>query len=287
MFLPASLILLNALTSPAEADCPYPFDDEEILCDDVCTFDDGVAKMATCDFSDSASTSANAKFVTPATYEFRAYGTNQTGVSFCCEHTFGTAAYAVAVTGSLYNDDLELADIAESLFLNCGYNAVNGGDGDDHITGSPAMGDVLNGNDGDDTISGRNGNDEIQGGVGDDTINGSEDNDTIFGNDDFDVIHGDGGIDTINGGPNDDDIYGDDGNDRDSDGGILEGGTGSDLICGGLGEDDMYGQGGNDFLFGGAGLEDYANGGTETDYCNAESNDYCEGALADCSRTTP
>src|SRR3569833_2015360 len=80
---------------------------------------------------------------------------------------------------------------------------MNGGDGDDSLTGSAAN-DTLDGGAGDDTLNGRDGNDILIGGLGNDILNGGRGNDTMSGgegDDQFpwlpgegsDVIEGDAG----------------------------------------------------------------------------------------------
>ena len=71
---------------------------------------------------------------------------------------------------------------------------VNGGAGDDDLTGS-VEGDVIDGGDGNDTISGEEGDDQLRGGPGNDTIAGAAGNDTIDGGSGRDSLSGDG--DTI------------------------------------------------------------------------------------------
>jgi Ca2+-binding RTX toxin-like protein len=100
---------------------------------------------------------------------------------------------------------------------------VEGGLGDDTITGSPVA-DVLNGGDGNDVIDGGDGEDVISGGFGDDHITGGRGNDTIRGNAGKDVIDGGDGADDIDGGLGDDRITGGKGKD------ILKGDAGDDTI---------------------------------------------------------
>jgi len=84
---------------------------------------------------------------------------------------------------------------------------LDGGDGDDTLTGSAAD-DTLNGGPGNDTLNGRDGNDTLFGGPGNDILNGGRGNDTMFGGDGddqfpwlpgegSDVIEGDAGNDTM------------------------------------------------------------------------------------------
>jgi Ca2+-binding RTX toxin-like protein len=84
---------------------------------------------------------------------------------------------------------------------------LNGGDGDDSLTGSAAD-DVLDGGAGNDILNGRDGNDTLLGGPGDDILNGGRGTDTMSGGDGddqfiwnpgdgSDVIEGDAGNDTM------------------------------------------------------------------------------------------
>ena len=84
---------------------------------------------------------------------------------------------------------------------------LNGGDGDDTLTGSAAD-DTLEGGDGNDILNGRGGNDTLIGGSGNDILNGGQGTDTMFGGDGddqfiwnpgdgSDVIEGDDGKDTM------------------------------------------------------------------------------------------
>ena len=108
---------------------------------------------------------------------------------------------------------------------------VNGGKGDDVISGSNNV-DSLFGGEGNDKISGLGGDDDIHGNSGDDQIWGGAGNDTI---------HGDFGDDTITGGTGDDTLYGDDGNDAF----IYKVGDGHDTIDGGAGTSDRLNVNGN------------------------------------------
>jgi Ca2+-binding RTX toxin-like protein len=100
---------------------------------------------------------------------------------------------------------------------------VEGGLGDDTITGSPVA-DILDGGDGNDTIDGGDGDDVIRGGFGDDRIMGGRGNDTIRGNAGKDQIDGGDGADDIDGGIGEDHIIGGKGKD------ILKGDAGDDTI---------------------------------------------------------
>jgi T1SS-143 domain-containing protein len=108
---------------------------------------------------------------------------------------------------------------------------VNGGKGDDVISGSNNA-ESLFGGEGNDKISGLGGNDDLHGNSGDDQIWGGAGNDTI---------HGDFGDDTITGGLGDDTLYGDNGNDLF----IYKFGDGHDTIDGGAGSSNRLNVTGN------------------------------------------
>ena len=106
---------------------------------------------------------------------------------------------------------------------------INGGNGNDTLTGTT----------GDDTINGGNGNDMINaldgmtpdGGNGNDTINGGNGNDTLSGGEGDDIIIGGNGNDTLDGGSGNNTLSGGNGND------ILIVGTGNNTLTGGNGND--------------------------------------------------
>lgn len=73
--------------------------------------------------------------------------------------------------------------------------------------------DNINGGAGDDAISGLQGNDTIYGGVGNDTLNGDQGGDSIFGGSGNDTLNGGNGNDTLTGGAGDDQLTGGNGDD--------------------------------------------------------------------------
>ena len=91
------------------------------------------------------------------------------------------------ITGNSVEDDTNTADVNEAMTSG---NMLQGGDGDDNITGGA----------GDDTIHGGDGTDDLMGLAG---------NDTLMGGADRDKLIGDAGNDTLNGGVGDDDLTGD------------------------------------------------------------------------------
>jgi Ca2+-binding RTX toxin-like protein/uncharacterized protein YkwD len=126
---------------------------------------------------------------------------------------------------------------------------INGGDGNDNITGS-SLSETLNGGDGNDSLRGGGGNDLLNGNDGDDTLNGGADNDTIVGGSGADGLSGFTGNDVLNGKADDDTLYGGDGNDT------LLAAAGDDTTIGGDGADVLRGQSGTDVLVGGSGASD-------------------------------
>jgi Ca2+-binding RTX toxin-like protein len=89
----------------------------------------------------------------------------------------------------------------------------------------------------------------VDGGDGDDAITGSVDNNTLTGGLGADTIDGGGGGDTLAGGADGDTVIGGAGNDRlngETGDDTLQGGTGADILSGGDGGDDMAGGGGSD-----------------------------------------
>jgi len=101
---------------------------------------------------------------------------------------------------------------------------INGGNGNDIITGMLT----------DDDLDGGNGNDVIYGNGGNDQIDGGNGQDTLYGGDGNDIIHGGNGIDALDGGAGNDQLFGDNGNDD------IRGGAGDDLIDGTNGFDTAY-----------------------------------------------
>ena len=197
------------------------------------------------------------------------------------------------VTGAFFNPNLEII--------------VDGGDGDDFITGSLNIASTLNGGDGTDVLFGGTQADSLTGGDGQDLLNGRDGDDTLNGGDGGDIINGEVGDDivnggssgdTINGGSGDDTINGQSGNDDifgDTDDDVIDGGSGSDTIDGGIGDDSisggsepdsllgnvgadtLNGDGGNDSLFGGDD-DDLVFGGTGNDSLHGEiGNDIVNG----------
>ncbi len=179
------------------------------------------------------------------------------------------------------------------------YPGLNGGPGNDFVTGSTGNdyvgggdgNDILHGNENDDTVSGGPDNDSAIGGIGNDlvtggtgadslegndgndTLSGAEQNDTGSGGEGNDIINGGPGVDTLHGNAGNDSIGGDQGNDT------LNGNTGDDQLLGEEGDDRLFGNENIDRLIGGAN-NDYQNGGAPNnpppaagDRCQIDSAD--------------
>ena len=147
---------------------------------------------------------------------------------------------------------------------------LNGGAGDDVITGSLGA-DTINGGDGADNLSGSAGNDTITGGAGMDTISGGGGDDSLRGSLDSDTLDGDNGNDIL---------FGDEGNDRlegSNDDDTIFGGLGNDKLIGNSGNDSMVGEEGRDSMFGGSG-NDTVEGGSSSDFIRGQGgNDRVRG----------
>jgi Ca2+-binding RTX toxin-like protein len=127
-----------------------------------------------------------------------------------------------------------------------GNDILTGTDGDDHMNGGNGN-DTIYGGDGNDTISGGNGDDVMDGGTGDDILTGGNGNDTMMAGDGNDSLDGGNGNDTLVGGAGNDSLDGGNGDD------IMDGGADNDTLSGGNGNDVMHGGAGNDTLTGGNG----------------------------------
>ena len=134
---------------------------------------------------------------------------------------------------------------------------VNGGNGNDSLTGTEGD-DIVNGGNGNDSLTGLAGDDVLNGGNGNDTINAGDGNDSLDGGNGNDVMDAGTGDDVLNGGNGNDTINAGDGNDS------LAGGNGNDVMDAGAGNDSLDGGNGNDVMTAGAG-NDSLNGGNGDD----------------------
>lgn len=180
-----------------------------------------------------------------------------------------TSVTSIKVKGGDAANSIDLSQVTNVTYPNLAANGilVEGGNGNDTITGSPFYGDSLLGGDGRDVISGQGGNDTIDGGDGTDSITGGDGDDSLIGEDGSDTITGDAGNDIITGGNHHDSIDGGAGNDTIDSGqsnDTVNGGTGDDFINGMDGADVLNGDDGNDSILGGA-LDDVITGGVGND----------------------
>ena len=134
-------------------------------------------------------------------------------------------------------------------------DTINGDNGDDSLIGGLGN-DLFDGGEGDDTMAGDGGNDTMLGNIGNDSAQGGDGDDVVFGNLGNDTLGGDSGNDTISGGFGNDVLNGNSGDDllaggQDND--KLLGGSGSDSLDGDTGDDTLRGQSDNDFIKGGDG----------------------------------
>ena len=134
---------------------------------------------------------------------------------------------------------------------------VDGGAGNDTLTGTPGA-DELSGGDGDDSLVGGYGNDSLNGGLGADQLAGDAGDDSIYGEVGNDSVNGGEGDDTVAGGAGDDTVVGGLGDDS------LNGGLGADQLSGEAGADNLFGEAGTDTLSGGDG-DDLVAGGEDLD----------------------
>jgi Ca2+-binding RTX toxin-like protein len=137
-------------------------------------------------------------------------------------------------------------------------NFINGGLGDDDISGS-LYNDTILGGDGNDTIYTFGGGGITDGGAGNDIIyttsHSGVSDDYASGGDGADVLIAQGtGRDYLFGDAGNDTIFGALGDD------VLNGGAGDDRIVGDVGNDALYGGDGADLLIGGAGWDELTGG---------------------------
>ncbi len=134
----------------------------------------------------------------------------------------GTVAGSVLLLGG--NDTYTAA--GDGVVL----GGIEGGAGDDTITGGN-LSDYIDGGDDNDRIYGRDGDDDLRAGTGADFVSGGMGDDQILGDDGADKMFGGDGDDTLNGGRDKDTIRGGDGNDE------IKGGRLNDVLNGGAGAD--------------------------------------------------
>lgn len=184
-----------------------------------------------------------------------------------------------SITGSSGNDTLLGGDGDDIVSGGLGNDSLIGGAGQDRMNGDVGD-DSLDGGDGDDSLRGFDGNDSLVGGEGSDYLIAGKGNDTASGDAGADSILGESGDDSLFGGTGADTINGGDGADTIEGNGesdSLIGDLGNDLIRGGDGNDTIDGGDGNDTMIGGDG-DDSLTGGNGDDGINAgQGNDTLNG----------
>ncbi len=147
---------------------------------------------------------------------------------------------------SLSNDGDDV-DLASFSF---GPVSINGGDGNDSLTGADgssvggvvfAGDETLSGGTGDDVLSGRGGDDSLDGGADQDSLLGGAGADLLAGGEGDDTLVGEAGADSLSGSAGNDSLDGGDGNDT------LSGGSGADVLDGGAGVADLVNLGSVNF----------------------------------------
>ncbi len=137
---------------------------------------------------------------------------------------------------------------ADILFGTLGEDSVNGGDGDDRITGFLGA-DVLSGDNGNDTLLGGEGADRLLGFAENDLLLGGGGNDTLSGDSGFDTLIGGLGNDTLDGGTNPE---------------LGDPGAQGDILLGGEGDDTYMVDSGLDLVDEGSYFTDFGFGGFDT-----------------------
>jgi len=161
------------------------------------------------------------------------------------------------ITGSSSHTTSGHFDESDYYMGGAGNDTITGGDGNDHIYGN-LFSSTAGAADGNDVISAGNGNDYVNGNAGNDTIDGGLGNDRLYGGNGDDSIFGNDGNDYLQGNKGDDTLYGGNGTD------VLHGGAGNDYVSGDAGNDQVFGDNGDDTVWGGAGY-DWLTGGDGND----------------------
>ncbi len=175
----------------------------------------------------------------------------------------------------------DLGAVLEDAIQETGFRFI-GGDGDDifapHLALFPIRGRmVIDGGDGDDQLTGSWGNDTIRGGTGDDVLFDERGTNRLSGGSGDDEIslgwasvgsmaRGGRGDDVLRSATGDDFLFGNSGRDT------LEGGGGADLLSGGRGRDVLDGGSGADVIEGGRG-DDVLTGGYDADIFRFHKSD--------------
>lgn len=174
------------------------------------------------------------------------------------------------ITGSRDNDIINGDNGDDSIVGGLGNDSIDGGDGDDMLSGE-AGDDTLLGNVGNDMLLGGDGDDSAFGSLGNDTAIGGNGSDTLLGGFGNDLLNGNSGDDLADGGRDDDQVLGGGGDDS------LKGGTGADTIRGNSGSDLIKGGDGNDRIVGDSGNDVIDAGDGDDDVNAGNGNDIVTG----------
>ena len=183
------------------------------------------------------------------------------------------------ITGSRDSDSINGDGGDDSIVGGLGNDSADGGEGNDTLNGEGGN-DTLIGNTGNDLLDGGDGDDLGSGSLGNDTAIGGLGNDTLLGGFGRDVLNGNSGNDLLDGGRDNDQVLGGSGDDS------LKGGTGddtvrgqsgSDLIKGGDGNDNIFGESGNDVIDAGDGDDNIDAGNGNDIATGGDGNDTING----------
>ncbi|MFM9962324.1 MAG: beta strand repeat-containing protein, partial [Planctomycetaceae bacterium] len=177
----------------------------------------------------------------------------------------------LVVTGSDGVNAIDLSGVTAARFTLLSSIVVDGGEGNDTLTGSLDLSSTLLGRDGTDLLTGGSGNDSLEGGNGADTLSAGAGNDTLRGGDGIDSLIGGGGNDQLDGGDGVDSLNGGDGDDN-----VLAG-NGADNLDGGVGNDTLNGDGGNDTITGNSGDDSILGGANNDALLGGDGNDFVDG----------
>lgn len=163
----------------------------------------------------------------------------------------------INLNGTASADNLIGSDLDDTINGFTGADSIKGGMGNDLIYG----GNEELGSKGD-SIQGETGNDSIYGGDGDDTLDGGLGNDQLFGDAGNDRINGSNGDDTLDGGDGDDTLYD---------------WLGNDSLIGGAGNDTLESYNGNSTLIGGLGDDTFIVGDNSVHYTSVQTKVFVYG----------
>lgn len=172
----------------------------------------------------------------------------------------------IGITVDVPTDCSSIIFSGSPIFGTQGNDNINGTLGNDLIIGFEGN-DRLSGGGGMDCIIGNEGNDILDGGLAKDFLFGNAGNDNLSGGLAEDMIIGGADEDIIDGGVGADKIEGNEGDDNilgGVDGDQIKGDLGDDKIDSGVGNDTVFGDDGNDNIKGGVG-NDILDGGSNTD----------------------